>query len=421
MIVRGALRVPGDKSLSHRALLLSVLATGRSRIRDVLPSADVQSTAAALRACGADIPELGPDVGIDGRGVRALRQPTRPLDCGNSGTTTRLMAGIVAGHPISATFVGDASLSQRPMKRLAEPLAAMGATIALTERDFLPMTVKGGPLRATSWRTETASAQIKSAVLLAGLCGGVRVSVEEPSPSRDHTERMLTALGAPLVRDGARVTLGETKELRPFDVRIPGDPSSASFFAALAAAAHFGELLLHGVGLNPTRTGFFTTLQRMGANLELLDQRDEGGEPVGTVRVNPGTLRGRTVQGDVIPTMIDELPLLACLGALADGETVIRDASELRAKESDRISAVVSNLRALGASVEELPDGLRVRGSPRGEDLHDGAVVTHGDHRLAMAFGVLAAASGRTLAIDDPDCVAVSYPDFWRDLAAVTA
>ena len=421
MIVRGALRVPGDKSLSHRALLLSALATGHSRIRGVLPSADVQSTAAVLRACGAEIPDLGPDIGVDGRGVRGLRQPTRPLDCGNSGTTTRLVAGIVAGHPISATFVGDASLSRRPMKRLAEPLEALGATVTLAFGDTLPMTVKGGPLRPALWRTEIASAQIKSAVLLAGLCGGVRVSVEEPSPSRDHTERMLAALGAPVTRDGARVTLGETKALQPLDIRIPGDPSSAAFFAALAAAAEFGELVLHDVCLNPTRTGFFTTLQRMGARVELLERREEGGEPVGTVKVNPGTLRGRTVRGDVIPTMIDELPLLACLGALADGETVIRDAAELRAKESDRISAVVKNLRALGADADELPDGMRVRGSPRGEALHDGAVVTHGDHRLAMAFGVLAAASGRTLAIDDPDCVGVSYPDFWRDLATVTA
>ena len=421
MIVRGALRVPGDKSLSHRALLLAALATGRSRLRGVLASTDVQRTAAALRSCGVAIPDIGPEIDIDGRGVRGLRQPTRPLDCGNSGTTTRLMAGIVAGHPISATFTGDDSLSRRPMKRLRAPLEAMGATVTLTNGEYLPMTVKGGPLRATTWRTDVASAQVKSAALLAGLCGGVDVSVEEPSPSRDHTERMLAALGAPITTNGSRVTLRATRELAPLDATIPGDPSSASFFAALAAAAGGGELLLHDVCLNPTRTGFLTTLQRMGATVELLNRRDEGGEPVGTIRVAPGALRGRSVQGDVIPAMIDELPLLACLGALAEGDTVIRDASELRAKESDRIAAVVANLRALGADAEELPDGLRVTGSPRGEELHDGPVVTHGDHRLAMAFGVLAAASGRSFAIDDPACVAVSYPDFWRDLAAASA
>ncbi|MBI2796165.1 MAG: 3-phosphoshikimate 1-carboxyvinyltransferase [Gemmatimonadetes bacterium] len=421
MIVRGALRVPGDKSLSHRALLFASIASGRSRLRGLLDSADVRSTAGALRACGVAVPELAGEVEVEGLGLKGWRRPTRPLDCGNSGTTTRLTAGIVAGHPISATFTGDASLSRRPMRRLQAPLEALGATVILTDGEHLPMTVKGGPLRATAWRTDVASAQVKSAVLLAGLCAGVDVSVEEPSPSRDHTERMLAALGAAIIVSGPRVSLRATARLAPLDVTIPGDPSSAAFFAALAAAAGGGEVLLRDTCLNPTRTGFFTTLQRMGAAVELLERREEGGEPVGTVRVTPGALRGRTVQGDVIPTMIDELPLLACLGALASGDTVIRDAGELRGKESDRIAAVVANLRALGADAEELPDGLRVTGSPRGEDLRNGPVATQGDHRIAMAFGVLAAATGRTLAIDDPGCVAVSYPAFWRDLAAVSA
>ena len=415
--MRGTVQVPGDKSLSHRALIVAALGTGTSRVRAVLASADVEATAACLRAMGASVPHLSNDFTVTGRGLRGLNAPVAPLDASNSGTTARLLAGVIAAHPFRATVIGDGSLTRRPMHRVAAPLSAMGATVALSATGTLPMTIAGGALAPIAWESDTASAQVKSCVLLAGLVAGVSVSVREPTPSRDHTERMLRALGAPVTVDDGGVTLAPCAQLDALDLRSPGDPSSAAFLAALAAASDGGEVVLSNVGLNPTRGGFFATLQRMGASVELLDRREEGGEPVGTVRVQPCGLRGRSVGGPTIPTMIDELPLVACLGAMAEGETIIRDASELRAKESDRIAAVVANLRALGADAEEFPDGLRVVGN-RGA-LHAGAVVTHGDHRLAMAFAVLGAAAGVEVTVDDPACVDVSYPAFWRDLASL--
>ena len=417
MHVRGTVQVPGDKSLSHRALILAALGTGTSRIRSVLQSADVRATADCLRALGVAVPDLSADLSVAGRGLRGLTAPGRSLDAMNSGTTVRLLAGVVAGHPFATTFTGDASLSRRPMRRVAAPLEAMGATVRLGDAGTLPMTILGGALESIAWDSATASAQVKSCVLLAGLVAGVGVTVREPSRSRDHTERMLLAMGARVSSESTQVQLEPCASLAPLDARIPGDPSSAAFFAALAAAADVGELLLPHVGLNPTRTGFFTTLQRMGALVDVVDQRVEGGEPVGTVRIRSRGLVGRTVGGEVIPTMIDELPLLACLGALAEGETAIRDAVELRAKESDRIAIVVANLRVLGVDAEELPDGLRVVGG-RGT-LRAGSVATHGDHRIAMAFAILGTAGGIEVDIDDRACVAVSYPDFWRDLASV--
>ena len=416
MTVRGSLRVPGDKSLSHRALMLGALSTGRSRVRNVLLGADVQATAGVLRALGVDLPALSSDFTFAGVGLRGLVSPASSLDCGNSGTTTRLMAGAVAGNPVTATFTGDASLSRRPMRRVAAPLSAMGATVVLPSAGGLPMTVIGGALHPTVWRTETASAQVKSAILLAALCGGVEVTVREPTPSRDHTERLLRALGADIAVAGTHVTLRPSGSIQPLDVRIPADPSSAAFFAALAALTG-AEIVLADVCLNPTRTGFFRALERMGAVLRYDDQRDEGGEPVGTVHVSGAALHAAAFAGAEIPAMIDELPLLACVAALAEGETVVRDASELRGKESDRISAVVANLRAVGVDADELPDGFRVRGGPQHRTLPASRVVTHGDHRLAMAFGILGAATGNALEVDDRACVAVSYPEFWQDLA----
>ncbi|HEY0997216.1 MAG TPA: 3-phosphoshikimate 1-carboxyvinyltransferase [Gemmatimonadaceae bacterium] len=419
--VAGSIRVPGDKSISHRALLLAALAEGESRVRDILPSADVQSTAGALRAMGVEVPELSPDFVVRGHG--RLRAPAASLDCGNSGTTTRLLAGVVAGSGFSARFTGDASLSRRPMRRVQRPLEAMGARLEVEgERgDGLPMTVHGAPLHGIDWVSDTASAQVKSAILLAGVAAGVEVSVAEPARSRDHTERMLAARGARVEVDGLLVRLrGDARPLAPLDTTVPGDPSSAAFFAALAALANEGELLLTNVCVNPTRAGFLEVLRWMGAGVEEMDRRDEGGEPVATIRVRASgdLLRGAAVGGDVIPTMIDELPLLACLATRAAGETEIRDAAELRVKESDRITAVVDNLRAIGAEAEELPDGMRITGT---RALLCGRVRTHGDHRLAMAFGILGALPGNEIEIDDPACVAVSYPGFWDDLKRVIA
>ena len=409
MRVSGRYSVPGDKSLSHRALILASLAEGDTPIRGILQSADVRSTASVLRTLGVCVPELAPDMTVTGVGRRGLRTPRAALDCGNSGTTTRLVAGLVAASGFSATFVGDASLSRRPMRRIARPLQAMGASVELPPHGGLPMTVHGAVLEGVDWRTEQASAQVKSAVLLAGLVAGVPVSVDEPLRSRDHTERMLAAFGAPVSVEATTVRLAPVTRLVPVPLDIPGDPSSAAFLAGFAALARGGELEIDDVLANPTRTGFFRALRRMGTAVDI-DRVERAGEPVATMRIRPAFLSAIDVGGEDVPSMIDELPLLACVAAYADGETRIRGAAELRVKESDRIGAVVANMRALGVDAHEYPDGLAVVGARRPLT---GRVETHGDHRLAMAFGVLGAVPGNSIEIDDPACVDVSFPGFW--------
>ena len=417
MKVSGTLRVPGDKSISHRALIFGALSNGESRVTDILQSADVHSTAGVLRSLGAEIPELTGDFVIRGRG-RGLAQPTRDLDCGNSGTTTRLMAGVVAASPIEATFIGDASLSRRPMGRVARPLEAMGARFVLPAHGGLPMTIRGGALHDIEWTSEVASAQVKSAILLAGLVSGVRARVVESNKTRDHTERMLEARGANVHIDDDGVTIEARSAISALDTAVPGDPSSAAFFAGLGAMADEGELRLERVCVNATRIGFIDQLRRMGATILEQERRLEGGEWVADLVVTPGALRGGSVAERDVPSMVDELPLLACLATRATGETVITGAGELRVKESDRIAATVANLQAIGATADELPDGMRIQGSA---GPLRGRVITHGDHRLAMAFGILGAVSGNSIEVDDRECVAVSYPTFWRDLATVSS
>ena len=418
MRVSGAVHVPGDKSISHRALICAALSDGPGRVTGILDSADVRSTAEALRALGVAIPELSPDFVVEGRGLRGLQPPTRPLDCGNSGTTTRLLAGVAAAHPFATEFTGDASLSRRPMRRVAEPLEAMGARVELSAGGSLPMIVHGGTLQNTEWRSPVASAQVKSAVLLAALCAGVEVVLREPQRSRDHTERMLASRGVEVWVNEDAVLLFPTDSMPATDVHVPGDPSSAAYFAALAALATAGELVLPDVSVNEGRVGFLDALERMGALVRYANTRGEGGEPVADVLAAPGRLRGVTVGAAKVPAMIDELPLLACVAARAEGETRVTGAEELRVKESDRIRAVVEALRAVGVEAEELRDGFIVAGSDRPLA---GRVRTHGDHRLAMAFGVLGAATGGQIEVDDPACVAVSYPTFWDDLRQATA
>ncbi len=412
-----SLRIPGDKSISHRALMLGALADGSSIVRGILRSADVQSTAATLRALGASIGELADETRIDGRGLRGLRAPEGDLDCGNSGTTARLLTGIVSAMPFASRFVGDESLSRRPMLRIAEPLGQMGARFEFDRGDGLPMRVTGGALHSIDWQSHTASAQLKSSILLAALVAGVRASVREPVRSRDHTERMLRAMGASLELDGNTVRLSPTTSLAPLDVDVPADPSSAAFPLALATLRDQGGVELPRVCLNETRSGFIRAMRAMGARIEIVDLRDVAGESVGTLRAIPSPLRGISVAAADVPAMIDELPLFACVAARAEGVTEISGASELRVKESDRIAVVVHNLRAIGADAEERPDGLVVRG---GRGPLRGAVVTHGDHRIAMAFGVLGALPGNKITIDDRACVAVSYPGFWNDMEQMT-
>jgi 3-phosphoshikimate 1-carboxyvinyltransferase len=416
--VAGELVVPGDKSISHRSLICSALAEGTSRVRSILRSADVHSTAGVLRALGVDIPALGDDITIKGVGLRGLRDAAGDLDCGNSGTSTRLLAGVVAGAGVTGRFIGDSSLSRRPMRRIARPLEAMGARVELPEHGGLPMTIRGAKLHDVEWVNETGSAQVKSCIMLAALCAGVEAKVVESPRSRDHTERMLASQGAEVWVNEQSVLLHPVPRLEPLDVTVPGDPSSAAFFAALAALAPKGEILLRRVCVNETRIGFLAALREMGGNIELVGRERIAGEWIADVRVSGGaSLRGISIVREAIPTLIDELPLAACLAAYADGETRVTGAEELRVKESDRIAVVVGNLKALGADAEELPDGYVVRGT---SPVLRGRVVTHGDHRMAMAFGILGALPGNEIEIDDPDCVAVSYPAFWSDLASVT-
>ncbi len=430
--VGGTVRVPGDKSISHRALLLAALATGRSRVRALLPSRDVQSTASVLRAYGVRVPPVAHEMLVEGRGPAGFCAPTAELDCGNSGTTVRLTAGIAAAIAHTSPFVGDASLSRRPMERVARPLRAMGAAVELTERaaasagesagasaggGTLPMTVRGGSLRSVEWETEVASAQVKSAVLLAGAAAGVPVIVREPIRTRDHTEHMLSAMGARIEAIDTTVALHAVERLAPLDITVPGDPSSAAFFIALALLADAGDLTIPNVCLNVTRTGFLRAARRMGARIEVAMGSPQGGEPVGTVRAYASPLRAISVGARDVPAMIDELPLLACLGARAHGTTVITGADELRVKESDRIATVVANLRAIGVEAEERADGLEVEGTERPLA---GSVRTRGDHRIAMAFGVLSRATGGAVEVDDPSCADVSFPGFWSTLRHVT-
>lgn len=416
--VRGVVRVPGDKSISHRSLILAALSDGTSHISGLLRSADVDSTASVLSALGVRIEPDRDSIAVHGRGLRGLLVPRQPLDCGNSGTTARLMSGVLAAHPFDSTLIGDASLSRRPMRRVTEPLGRMGAHFTSeNDADGLPLTIHGGTLASIGWNSRTASAQVKSAVLLAALNAQVSANVTEPTRSRDHTERMLAARGVPLVVDGDSVSIGVARSMQAMDTHVPGDPSSAAFFVALAALLPGRTIDMPGVCVNPTRTGFFDVVQRMGATLTLLDPSDEGGEETATVRASgTDSLRSVTVGAAEMPSMIDEVPILACLAARAEGETVISGASELRVKESDRISAVVRNLQAIGVDAEERPDGMAIRGS---RSPLSGRIETHADHRIAMAFGVLGALPGNQIEVVNSDCVAVSYPSFWSDLRRV--
>jgi 3-phosphoshikimate 1-carboxyvinyltransferase len=421
--------VPGDKSLSQRALILASLAEGESRVSGLLHGGDAASTAAALRCLGASIGVLPPDgseILIDGVGFTGLTASDRPLDLGNSGTGTRLLLGVLAGSGISATLTGDDSLRSRPMGRVTDPLSRMGARFEYaSEAGRLPVTVHGRhPLGALDWTTPIASAQVKSAILLAGLVGGAPVHVQEPAQSRDHTERLLQSVGVPVtsgaVSGGWRVGLEAPPErIWPFDFAVPGDISSAAFLLAFAMLGGVDEVLeVEHVGLNPTRTAFLDVLRRMGADVRIEpDASARGAEPVGRVSVGPSRLRAVQVGGDEVPRMIDELPMIAALGARAEGVTTITGAEELRAKESDRIAAMVGNLRALGVRAEERKDGLDVEGT---DEPLVGRIRTRGDHRIAMAFGVLGAIDGNEIDVDDRGAADVSFPGFWAQLDRLT-
>ena len=414
--------VPGDKSISQRALIFASLADGKSRIRGVLHGGDPASTAQALRDLGSAIPELSGDFTLEGRGLRGLTAPGGPLNLQNSGTGARLLLGVLAGQNLKATVTGDRSLRARPMARVTDPLTAMGARFeALDAPGRLPIRVTGGPLRDFSYRLPVASAQLKSALLLAGLVGGAEVRLVEPGRSRDHTERMLEGLGVPVQKGekeggwGASL-LGRPDRIPPLDILVPGDFSSAAFFMVLGLLRGGTEpLVIENVGLNPTRTGLLPVLERMGAEISGAGQEhgEVSGEPAGDLLVTPSQLSGCDVGGDEIPGLIDEVPILAVAAARADGITRITGAGELRVKETDRIKAVVENLRAVGVEAEELDDGMEIQGNNRPLS---GRIDVFGDHRIAMAFGVLGALPGNSIQVSDPGAAGVSFPGFWECL-----
>jgi len=409
--------VPGDKSISHRAIMFASLAIGESRIEGLLEGEDVLATAAAVRAMGATITrEAEGTWSIHGVGVGGLLQPEAPLDMGNSGTSTRLLMGLVASHPITARFVGDASLSKRPMGRVTEPLGLMGADFS---GNTLPLTERGlSPAVPITFRLPVASAQVKSAMLLAGLNTAGITTVIEPVPTRDHTERMLKGFGAELWVEedsGKRVIRirGEA-ELRPQTIEVPGDPSSAAFFAVASLIVPGSDLVIENVGLNPTRAGLYEVLRQMGGSIEELDRREVGGEPVADLRVRHSTLTGIEVDPTVVPSMVDEFPVLFVAAAVAEGRTMTSGLEELRVKESDRIAVMASALAGIGAQVEETEDGLVIDGTG-GEPLRGSSnsrAKTHLDHRIAMAMAIAGIASRDGVEVDDTAPIATSFPQF---------
>jgi 3-phosphoshikimate 1-carboxyvinyltransferase len=413
--LRGDLAVPGDKSISHRTLLLGAIADGVSEIDGFGASADTLSTAAAMRALGAVVAQEGDQVRIEGVGLRGLRPPEGPIDCGNAGTLMRLLPGILAGQEGRFELAGDESLSARPMERIAEPLRAMGAAVETTD-GHAPLAVEGAPLQAVRWELPVASAQVKSCVLLAGLYAqdGPTVAVE-PHPSRDHTERMLEAMGARVRRKPGEAAVRPADRLRPLRLAVPGDASSAAPFVVAATLLPGSQLRLHGVGLNPARTGLLAVLERMGARIAVFNRRSAGGEPVGDLEVESAELTATTIGPAEVPALVDELPLFALAAGMARGESVVWGAEELRVKESDRIEAVKDALRPLGVHIEARPDGFRVRGvptRPRG-----GSVVeARGDHRTAMLGGIAGLVSREGVELRGAESAAVSFPDFFAML-----
>lgn len=421
--LRGRLRVPGDKSIAHRALLLGAMAEGTTSVEGFPPSEDCLATLRCLRRLGAEISYAGPGspepLLIQGRGPGGLHEPEDILDTANSGTALRLLAGLVAGLGVYAVLTGDSSLRRRPMRRIVDPLTRMGAAIlGRGGGQYAPLAIQGALLRGIDHTLPVASAQVKSSILLAGLSAAGETVVREPEPTRDHTERMLAAMGADIsreggVRGGSVVHLRGGSHLRGLRVPLPGDISSAAFFLVAAAITPGSEVVVEGVGVNPTRTGILDVLREMGADVWLENWREEAGEPVADVGARASRLAGVEIGGALVPRVIDELPIIAVAATQAEGRTVVSGAAELRVKETDRIAAIVAELSRLGAQVQELPDGFAVEGpSP----LRGGFVCSYGDHRIAMAMAVADLVSEGEVAVEGQECVAVSYPGFYQAL-----
>ncbi|MEI3246336.1 MAG: 3-phosphoshikimate 1-carboxyvinyltransferase [Lachnospiraceae bacterium] len=416
--LHGELTVPGDKSISHRSVMFGAISEGITEVTHFLKSADCLSTISCFRKMGITIEEEAQTLLIHGKGLHGLSAPTEVLDTGNSGTTTRLISGILAGQSFESHLIGDASICKRPMGRIMKPLQAMGAGIASDRgNDCAPLTIKGHPLKAIHYDSPVASAQVKSCVLLAGLYADGPVSVTEPALSRNHTELMLSSFGASVTSFGTTATILPDPHLTGQKVSVPGDISSAAYFICAALMVPGSEVLIRNVGINPTRDGILRVVRAMGADIEYQNIREQAGEKTADLLVRyTKDLHGTVIEGDLIPTLIDEIPVIAVLAATADGETVIRDAKELRVKESDRLTIMVDSLSAMGCDIEGTPDGMIIRG---GRPMRGAQIDSHLDHRIAMSFAVASLVAEGTTAIQNAECVNISYPEFYRDFVSL--
>lgn len=414
--LRGEVSIPGDKSISHRGIMLGSLADGTTRITNFLQGADCLSTISCFRKMGIEIKNRGTEILVHGKGLHGLSAPESILDTGNSGTTTRLISGILTGQNFSCELTGDASIQSRPMKRIITPLTEMGADItSICGNGCAPLRIQGHPLHAIHYTSPVASAQVKSCILFAGMYAGDNgiTSVTEPTISRNHSELMLAHFGAHVEVEGTTASIHPEPHLSAREIEVPGDISSAAYFIAAALLVPDSEVLIRNVGINPTRDGILRVCKDMGADIELLNIRNDSGEPAADLLVKYSSLSGTVIEGEIIPTLIDELPVIAVMAAFAKGETIIRDAAELKVKESNRIDVVTENLRAMGADVTPTEDGMIIRG---GKALHGAVIDSHNDHRIAMSFAVAALSAVGDTEIKDSNCVNISYPAFYNDL-----
>jgi 3-phosphoshikimate 1-carboxyvinyltransferase len=415
--LEGTVRLPGDKSISHRYAMLASIAEGRSVLTNYSSGADCHSTLACLRSLGVPVEANGRDVTVEGRGLRGYRAPAGNLDAGNSGSTIRMLSGLLAGSPFTSTLAGDESLSRRPMQRIMTPLAQMGAKLSARDGKFPPLTIEGrSPLKAIDYTSPVASAQVKSCVLLAGLLAEGRTTVREPAATRDHTEVALRELGVEIERGKGWVSVTPPAKIEARDLAIPGDLSSAAFFMVAAAIRPGSRLILREVGLNPTRASLIEFLAGAGVEIKILEMKMRHGEPAGDLMVRGGALKGGIIEGALAAALIDEIPVLCVLGAVSETGLTVRDAAELRVKETDRIETVAANLRALGVQVETALDGMQIPGK---QTFKGGEVRSHGDHRIAMAFAVAALAARDEVVIHEAEAASVSFPEFWDTLASV--
>lgn len=412
--LRGEALVGPDKSISHRSVILSALAQGQSRVKNFLVAEDTLSSCHCLRMMGVNIKQQGSEVVLDSPGLEGLIEPHAILDCGNSGTTMRLMSGLLAGRSFFAVLSGDASLNKRPMHRVIEPLSSMGARFMARSHNYPPLAVQGGPLKGIEYHMPVASAQVKSALLLAGLQAADTTTIIEPVTSRDHTERMLMAMGADLTVKDQSISVKPGRKLYPQDWEVPGDISSAAFLLTAGSIVTGSELLLPRVGINQTRSGILDVLRMMGADITLNNQQTVAGEPIADIMVRSSELRAVEIGGEMIPRLIDELPVLAVAMTAARGTSIVRDAAELRVKETDRIAVICSELGRMGAAIEATADGFIVQGQK--SPLHGAAVDSHGDHRIAMSLAIAAVLADGTTVINNSEAVNVSFPDFWDTL-----